>query len=120
MTTRSQILDRICLVERRLKELKSTLKLFDNTLGKIENVYFHYINHEKEYKFTSLGMLTAGTRENATYAVSEYEYEECKYINVGVRKCDIFNDSHLAGLRKANKETEKFHDNIDAIKKGEY
>lgn len=120
MITRTEILDRLSLAELRVEELKTAIKLFDEKAGTLEKVYFHYINYEKKYKFTTLKMLGTGTYQGGTWAVAKCDFDKCRYLNIGDRKCDIFNDSHLAGLRKVHEESEKVHANINAIKKGEY
>jgi hypothetical protein len=64
-----------------------------------DEIYFYYINYNDEYKFKTTGMLT--TKNKNTYGCAEYEFNDCHYVDLGVRKCDVLNNGFLVSLKLA-------------------
>jgi hypothetical protein len=98
-----------------LKDKEGDEENLRNNCGEVQfAAYFYYINYNCEYKFKSTGMLTAKMKD--TYGCAEYEFNDCHYVDLGIRKCDVLNTDFLKTLKLAKLSEDERQERINSIK----
>jgi hypothetical protein len=81
-----------------------------------KTICFYYINYNDEYKFRVESMLVNPNKD--TYGCAEYEYDECRYVDLGIRKCDVLNTDFLKTLKLAKLFEDDRQERMNIIKEG--